>query len=115
MSKYRDEVREVMKEGHWTFWKVLPLFLVVVTVVLIIGFVFRGAGLIGSTAVEREVFEQSYQRSAALKAQIATDEAVLAEISRQLSTQDLDQETRNNLEAQAAAVRVRIHTARAKQ
>lgn len=103
------------KEASWTFWRFLPLFVVVVVVLSAIGFGLRSAGVIGGTVVEREVFERSYQRSEALRAQIAADEAVLAEIQRQMSNPELDAGTRHNLDAQAAAARVRISTARGKQ
>ena len=63
------------------------------------------------TIIERKVYEESYQRSESLKARIAADEAVLAEIEVQLSNLELDSETRINLEAQARAARVRIATA----
>lgn len=72
-------------------------------------------GLIGGTVVERKVFENSFQHSEALNSQIATDEAVVAEIERKLINPNLDADTKHNLEAQAAAARIRISTARGKQ
>jgi len=66
-------------------------------------------------AIERKVFEGSYQRSESLKARIATDEAVLAEIEAQLQNAELDPATQANLNAQARAARVRIRTAKAQQ
>ena len=115
MNEYRNEAASIAKESQWIFWKFLPLFLIVVVVLSAVGFGLRSLGLIGKTAVEREVFEQSYQRSEALKSQIATDEAVLAEIERKLSNPGLDANTRHNLEAQMAAARIRIATTRSKQ
>ena len=110
MSEYRDTARSVHSEARWTFWKFIPLFLGAVAILFVVFFWLRSIGLIGSTVVEREVFERSYQRSEALKARIATDEAVLTEIKRKLSNVNLDVNTRHNLEAQASAARVRIST-----
>ena len=114
MSDYRNDVREMEKEARWTFWRILPLFLVVVVVLSVVGFGLKSAGIIGTTMVEREVFEQSYQRSESLKSEIAMNEAVLVEIEHKLNNPNLDANTRSNLEAQAAAARVRIATARGK-
>ena len=112
---YREDVRSTEKEARWTFWRFLPLFVIILVVLSAIGFGLRSAGLLGRTVVQRKVFEQSYQRSEALKAQIATDEATLAEIQRKLSNPQLEQQTRHNLEAQASAARIRIATAQRKQ
>ncbi len=112
MNEYRDDAREFHKEARWTFWKFLPLVILVMVVLAVIGFGLRSAGLIGTTVVERKVFEESYQRSEAIKAQIATDEAVLVEIEGKLNNPGLDEDTRFNLEAQASAARVRIATAK---
>lgn len=99
----------------WNHWKIVLVSVVVFNGLLALFFLMRGAGVVGSTIIEREVFERSYQRSEALKSQIATDEAVLAEIQYQLSNPNLDVDTRHNLEAQASAARVRIATARGKR
>ena len=115
MSDYRDDIREVEREARWTFWRFVPLIVIVMVVLSAVGFGLKSMGLIGQTVVEREVFEHSFQRSEALKSQIATDEAVLAEIERKLANPELDADTRHNLEAQAAAARVRIATTRGKQ
>lgn len=112
---YRAEATEVHKEAHWTFWKFLPLFLVVVIILTVVGFGLRSAGLFGSTVVERKVFEHSYQRSEAMKARIAVDEATLAEINRMLMNPSLEDNIRHNLKAQAAAARIRIATTRGVQ
>lgn len=115
MNSYRQEARQVATEARWTFFRFLPLFVGIVVVLMILGFGLRSLGLWGHATVEREVFEASYQRSEAIKSQIATDEATLSEITRQLSNPNLDADTRHNLEAQAAAARVRIATAQGKQ
>ena len=69
----------------------------------------------GDVTMERVIFTNSYQRSSALKERIAVDEATLVEIERKLSNYDLDDNTRVNLEAQAAAARIRIATAKSQQ
>ena len=114
-TQYRKDADEVARESAWTFKRFLPLFLIVVIVLSIVGFGLRSMGVFGKTVVERKVFEQSYQRSEALKSQIATDEATLAEIERKLLNTNLDENTRHNLEAQASAARIRINTTKAKQ
>lgn len=115
MSEYRKEVGQVARDARWTFWRFFPLFLGVVFVLGGFGFLLNSLGVFGQTVVERKVFENSYQRTEAIKAQIATDEAVLAEIERKLQNPKLDEDTRHNLEAQAAAARIRIDAAKRRQ
>lgn len=115
MSDYRKEIGGAVRDGYWTFWKVLPLVVLVLVVLGGIGFALNSAGIIGKTAVERKVFENSYQRSESVKSQIATEEAALKEIELQLENPNLDADTRYNLEAQASAARVRLDEARRKQ
>jgi hypothetical protein len=115
MNDYQKEANQFRKDASWTFWRFLPLCLIIIVVLFLIGFGLHSAGLFGKTVVERKVFENSYQRSESLKSQIATDEAVLIEIKRELSNPNLDANTRYNLEAQASAARIRIETARRKQ
>lgn len=108
---YREEMKEAYSDAKWTLWKYLPLALVVIVVLFITGFVLSSIGVFGSTVVERKVFENSYQRSEAIKSQINTDKAVLKEIEMKLRNPNLDKDTRFNLEAQASAARIRINTA----
>ena len=115
MKKYRQEVDVGLREARWTFFRGLPLLVTIIVILSVIGFGFNSFGLLGSTIVERKVFEHSYQRAEGLKARIATDEAVLAEIERKLTNPNLDADTRANLEAQASAARIRIATARRMQ
>jgi hypothetical protein len=109
-----DDYRNDMKVVRWTFWRILVLVVAAVVTLSAVGFALNSCGVLGNTIVERKVFENSYQRTAALKSQIAADEAVLAEIEEQLKNPGLDENTRYNLEAQAAAARIRIRTARSK-
>ncbi len=95
---------------HW-----LPLVILIICIFFIIGFILNSVGMIGHTIVERTMYENSYQRSEGLKARIATDEVALAEIKMQLNNNNLDANTRTNLEAQTAAIRIRIATAKEMQ
>ena len=96
-------------------WRFLPLTLTAIALIFVVGFGLNSLGLFGRTVVERKVFEQSYQRSESLKAQIAVDEATLAEITHLLTNPDLDANSRRNLEAQASAARIRLATTKRKQ
>jgi len=96
--------------GTWWVWVV---FLLIATGIVLFG--LNALGLIGQTIVERKVFENSYQYSEARKTAVAMYEAQLAEIQQKLINQSLDQNTRNNLEAQASAIRIRLATERSKQ
>ncbi len=112
MSNYRKEANDFAKDSSWTFWRFLPLLIIIVFVLGVVGFGLNSAGLLGGTVVERKVFENSYQRSESIKARIATDEAALVEIEGLLKNPKLEESTRYNLKAQAAAARSRINTAR---
>lgn len=114
MSRYRNRANQMAKDARWTFWRFLPLFIVSILALSLLGFGLHSLGVFGETVVEREIFENSYQRNEALKSQIAQDEAVLVEIERKLANPNLDADTRANLEAQAAAARIRIATAKEK-
>ena len=87
------------------------LALLVMTIVVLT--TLNYVGVIGSTVVERKVFEESFQYSEARKSEIATYEAQLAEINSQLSTQ-IPPATRNALKAQRAAINVRLRVAKTK-
>lgn len=115
MVQYKSELDESAKTARYAFFRFLPLLIGIIVILGVVGFTLRSFGLIGRTVVERKVFENSYQRSEALKSQIATDEATLVEIERKLANPNLDENTRANLQAQASAARVRIATAKAKQ
>jgi hypothetical protein len=112
---YKDNVKEFKKELSWTFWKLLPLFIVIITILGAIGFGLNKVGLIGGTYVKRKVFENSYQRSESLKARIATDEAAIAEMKLKLKNPNLDNNTIYNLKAQISAAKIRINAAKRSQ
>ncbi|NQV12554.1 hypothetical protein HQ524_04280 [Candidatus Uhrbacteria bacterium] len=104
---------EEMTKRELGGWWMYILGLMVVSILVFTGLNY--AGIIGQTAVERVVFEQSYQYTAAQKAKIATLEAQLAENTSQLSNPDLEDSVRANLESQAAGLRVQLATAKAVQ
>lgn len=66
-----------------------------------------------STVGERVIFEQSHQYKQAVKSELGVFRAQLAEINHKLGGA-LDTATRENLEAQAAAIRIRISVAEEK-
>ena len=109
-----DEFAQDIKVFRWTFWKIFATFLTAIVILSAVGFGLNSMGVFGRTVVERKVFENSYQRTEAIKSQIATDEAVLAEIQVKLRNPNLDPDTRHNLEAQATAARIRIRVAKEK-
>jgi len=111
---YRNEMNQVAKDTAWTFWRFLPIFIVVVCILAFIGFGLNSLGLFGRTAVERKVFENSFQYSEARKSEIATYEAQLAEIDGKLANPNLDANTRANLEAQKSAINIQLSIARSK-
>ncbi len=114
MNEYREDIGLGLKEARWTFFKGMPLFLMIVVFLAILGFILNSVGLFGRTVVERKVFENSFQYSEARKSEIATFEAKLSEINRKLSSENYDQATRTNLEAHASALRVQLSVARSK-
>ena len=96
--------------GKWWIW---ILLLTIVSIVAFTGLNY--VGLIGGTIVERKVFENSFQYSEARKMEIATFEAQLTEIEHKLSSDSIDSETRENLEAQAAGIRIQLSVSRSRQ
>lgn len=114
MNKYRADVGNGLKEARWTFFKGLPLFLLVVVFLSLLIFALNSIGLFGRTVVGRKVFENSFQYAEARKSEIATFEAQLIEINRKLSSSTVTSATRTNLEAQAASLRIMLSVARSK-
>mgnify|MGYP007059433684 CR=1 FL=1 len=74
-------------------------------------FALNSLGTIGTTIVEREVFERSFQYDQARESEILTYKAQLEEIKERLNSGSLTEEQREALESQRAAIRVRLKVA----
>lgn len=96
--------REKKEFGKWFMW---ILCLLVVAII-----VFGGLNFLGVFS-ERIVFKNSFQYKEARNTAIVTYQAQLAEINRLLSG-TMPQQTRNDLEAQAASLRILIQAERSK-
>jgi len=84
-------------------------------IILIIIISLISAGLyIFNVRVERYTYETSYQYQEGVRERIDTLEASLAEIETRLSNPNLDDESRNNLEAQRAAILIQLRSAKKK-
>lgn len=66
---YRGEARRVIKDSHWTFWKILPLVLVVLAVMVVLGWALQAAGIIDMN-IQREVTQQSQQYTESQQARL---------------------------------------------
>lgn len=95
--------------GGWWMW---VLGLIVVSALVFGG--LRYAGVWTDTVVEREVYEQSYQRQEAVKSQIATFEAQKVELEGRLLNPNLDEGTRANIQAQISSINVQLRAAKEK-
>lgn len=91
--------------GGWVVW------LTVITIGLFaVGFGLKWAGVFG----KRVIFVESHQYKESRKSEIATYNAQLTEIDRQLMNSDLDANVKTNLEAQASAIRIQLQVAKEK-
>lgn len=111
---YRDNVRYVKKEAFWTVRTFAVGVIGAVVLVGAIGWVMKSSTKVGDTIVERVVLKNSYQRSSAYEARIATIQANLAEVNAQLASNP-SPNVRSVLEAQAASLRVQLASAKAQQ
>lgn len=100
-----DEEKKIV--GRWLVWiGVLLLFSMVIFGVA------SSIGLIGSTYVERKVFEQSYQKHEADRSAQTTYRAELQILRARLSNQDLTAGQRNEIQAQIDGITVLSSTKR---
>lgn len=107
MESMREERREATR---WWLWA-LGLVVLSLIVFAILGY----AGVFTHTAVERKVFEASYQRSEGLKQEVSIFEAQIAELEGQLVNPNLDESAKANIHAQLSAIRVRLAAAMSQQ
>ena len=117
MTKWDKDLNTIEKGPGMAAIVIGKWLLIFGTLLIFLGgvwFALSSMGLVGKTIVERKVFEQSFQYSEARKAAIATYEAQLAEINAQLAG-SLDDTTRQNLNATAASIRIKLATERSKQ
>lgn len=104
MYDSKEDRKEFRRWGRTATWVVAFAFVVLT----IIGGVLHASGKLFNTAVEREVFEQSYQRSAAETQRFNTLTAELEGAEARLSAGNLNDVQRADLEAHAAALRIQI-------
>ena len=91
--------------GKWWVWILgLVLFSIIALSVL------RYVGILGQTIIEREVFEQSYQKQAGDNQRNKAYRAQLAEINSRLLNPNLDVDLRNQLESQKAMLNIQINS-----
>ena len=106
-----DDIEEAMLNrpkrfvAGWFFWFVL---LMVGASVIFGG--LRAVGLIGQTAVERMVFEQSYQRQAGDNAKLNTFLAEKAALESLLRSQSITDAERADYQAQLSAINIQINS-----
>lgn len=93
------------KKGVFKWW---ALFLLLGILTAVVVAVLSATGVIFQTEVERRTFERSYQKKAGDRQRNAILRAQLAEIESKLLDPKLDPTTKRQLEAQAAAIRVRL-------
>ena len=110
MSRHNKELEEA---SNWVGLGLVWMLAAILTI-SILTWLLHSAGVLGSTIVERKVFENSHQYSESRKTEISTLEAQLAEIDVQLDNPDLDADTKRNLQAQKSAINIRLRTAREK-
>lgn len=113
MKDYSKEVDKSVDDSM----KILIWFIPIIVSIIVFYALFFGLGSfgkLGSTMVERKVFEQSYQRNEALNSALSTFQAQLTEIDKQLLNPNLDPNTKYNLEAQRSAINVRINATKGK-
>ena len=89
-------------------WWVWVGFLFIITSI-IAGIIFTSlsyVGIIGKTIVEREVFEQSYQKRAADVDALSTYDAQIVILQRRLRAEDITQQERVEIQAQIDSITI---------
>ena len=108
MYKYKETKEDIEAKGIFSYWAKFTIgFIILISIMLGI---MNAIGLFGKTAVQAAVFQNSYQKKAADDSAIKAINAQLAEINYQLNRSDLSENDRADLEASAAALRVRSNS-----
>ncbi len=91
---YRNDAREVIKESYWTFWKVIPLILLVTVVLGVGGRWLYVASAPGRVAVQvsgtnniitnYEWFKQTYQSVKAIDKKIGNAESAITSFTESM-------------------------------
>jgi hypothetical protein len=97
--------KEKVGVAKWIFW-LFGIF----ALLSCIAFSINSCGLIAKTAVEREVFEHSYQKSAADSDAIKAYEAQITILRSKLNSPNTDQATKEEIEAQINAIKIMMAT-----
>ena len=106
MNEGTEEEIEQPKNGGVKF---MMCTLAIVILFSLIAFLLSSLGFLGRTVVEREVFENSYQKQSADKTRIAIYEAQLIELRSRLALDPNNQDLRDQVsmvEARARAARI---------
>jgi len=109
MGRIEDEQKEATS---WAVWGTI-LFIILATFILAMVVVFGSTAKVVDVTVDRMAMENSYQYTAAQKAQRATYEAQMAELGVQLINADAP--TGRAIKAQMAAIRVRLAAIRGEE
>jgi len=91
----------------WWMW-ILGLIILTIITLTATGYL----GKITGTVIERKVFENSYQRSEAIKSEIATYSVQVASLEEQLLNPNLDAGTKANINAQLSAIKMQLNIAK---
>ena len=103
------EMEEFGKRERSEVWKWFWLFVAFALIATFIGFVVRPFGMFA----ERKAFEQSYQKVAGDRHQIAVWQGQIAAAQAQLGNPDISEGERADIRAQIATLQVQLQAAEA--
>jgi len=101
---FKEEKKEINSWIRYT----LGWVIIIIAIFSVLNYI----GIIGSTVVERKVFENSYQKVSADNKAERIYSAQLAEVNSMLDETDIDSDTRQDLRRQAALLRVQLNSIR---
>ena len=94
--------------GKWIIWLWIIWLTVVIISAGILIFGARSVGLVGQTAVERVIFEQSYQKQAGDEARENTLRAELASVNAMLRDGTVSAAMKTTLRGKKAALEIQL-------